>query len=132
MSYKRAVVQKDQHGRVLGTYDSIKEASESTGVSWWGISKCLSNQQKTSCGFIWEYAFITPTNEAKYSTPVKRKKEIKLKPNETLCCYCDTCSPKCSWKRCFKPVEGWEARLNAKKTSYIVSKCPLFTSANNS
>jgi hypothetical protein len=126
MSNNKAVVQKDRKGRLICTYDSIKHAAEATGVSWYGIRECLHKRQKTSAGFIWEYAPQIP-KEPIYSRPATRKKELVLKPGETLCCHCDTCSPECSWKRCLKPVKGWEATPSRKNSSYVVTSCPLFT-----
>lgn len=52
----KSVVQKDLDGNIIGTYFSIHEANRKTGVSRGCISACLSGRQKSSKGFIWEYA----------------------------------------------------------------------------
>lgn len=52
----KPVVQKDLNGNVVGTYFSMHEATRKTGISRGCISACLSGKQKSSKGFIWEYA----------------------------------------------------------------------------
>lgn len=54
---KRAVVQYDLKGNVLGRYNSAKEAAEATGSNRQHISEvCLHRKQmKTSNGYIWRY-----------------------------------------------------------------------------
>lgn len=52
----KPVVQKDLDGNIIGTYFSIHEANRKTGVSRGCIRACLIGKQKSSKGFIWEYA----------------------------------------------------------------------------
>ena len=128
---KRTIIQKDRKGNVLDVFGSMATASRATGVPYSGIAATIGGKQKSSGGFIWECCIVEEDVQEKIaSAEIRKRKKIILKPGETLCCYCDTCSPECPWKRCFKPVEGWKAKLNAKGTSYIVSKCPLYTDTN--
>lgn len=50
------VIRKSADGVVLQQYKSLREASDSTGIGYSAISKCLSGANKTSGGFVWVYA----------------------------------------------------------------------------
>ena len=52
----KPVVQKDLDGNIITTYFSIHEATRRTGVNRYCINACLSGKQKSSKGFICEYA----------------------------------------------------------------------------
>ena len=66
---KRAVIQLDQQGDVVGRYDSLTDANKATGVNRKGIAKWL-NKPRLFGGFYWqEPRFFAknnkaPTNEA--------------------------------------------------------------------
>ncbi|CAH6421696.1 HNH endonuclease [uncultured virus] len=51
----KSVKQLSLTGEVIATFPSIKEASDSTGVSYSGISKVVRGTQKTSGNFMWQY-----------------------------------------------------------------------------
>jgi hypothetical protein len=51
----KTIIQFDINKNILAEFDSIKEASEKTGIIKQNISAVLSNRRKTSGGFIWEY-----------------------------------------------------------------------------
>lgn len=53
--YKRAVDQYDIDGKLLNTYDSIKEAAECTGISKITISGCCVHKYKKCRQYIWRY-----------------------------------------------------------------------------
>lgn len=59
-AHKRAVIQmkKDKRGhlRTVNTFNSITEASKSTGISHSGISKVCSGTYQSTGGFVWKYA----------------------------------------------------------------------------
>lgn len=42
-------------GVVVKQWDSLKEASETTGIKYQCISKCCRHEQKTAGGYKWEY-----------------------------------------------------------------------------
>lgn len=42
------------YGELVGTYDSIKDASQKTGVSYSGIWACVFGRTKKSSGYIWK------------------------------------------------------------------------------
>lgn len=48
------VSQYDTKGNYIKTYESIKQASEETGVDKTGISQCSRGLLKTSGGYIWK------------------------------------------------------------------------------
>lgn len=50
------VVQKDLDGNLIDTYFSLHEATRKTGVNRNCIKACLIGKQKSSKGFLWEYA----------------------------------------------------------------------------
>lgn len=51
----RAVIMFDLDGRQLNEFESIKDASKTTGVNKVAISNCCRNLTKTSGGYIWKY-----------------------------------------------------------------------------
>src|SRR5690606_26632576 len=52
---KKAVVQLSLDGKYIAEYESVIEASNSTGASSAHISDCCKWKRKTSRGFIWVY-----------------------------------------------------------------------------
>ena len=52
---KKAVVQYSLSGTVIKNYDSIKQASEETGILRSAISNCLKGKTLSSGGYKWEY-----------------------------------------------------------------------------
>lgn len=54
----RSVSQYDLNHKLIATYPSISTAHEHTGITASLIHACCNNRQKTSGGFIWEYASI--------------------------------------------------------------------------
>jgi len=54
-SYKRAVNQFDKEGNLVGTFFSVKKASEAVSVYHANISKACRDITKTCKGFIWKY-----------------------------------------------------------------------------
>lgn len=50
------VIKKDKDGNILKTYNSIKEASEDTGIEYSSLAKCVRGVYKTSGGYRWEGA----------------------------------------------------------------------------
>jgi len=52
----KAVNQLSLTGEIVTTFPSIKAASDSTGVSYTGISKVVNGNQKTSGNYTWQYA----------------------------------------------------------------------------
>lgn len=53
---KRSVIQKDIDYNIIKKFSSLTEASKETGFPSCGIQACCSKRQKTSHGYIWEYA----------------------------------------------------------------------------
>lgn len=51
----KPVVQYDLHMNIVREYQSIKEASETTGINYNGISKCCRGEICKSHGFIWHF-----------------------------------------------------------------------------
>ncbi len=54
-AYKE-VVQIDTNGNIITTYESIVEASKTTGIKSSTISRCLAKDGSMAGGFIWKYA----------------------------------------------------------------------------
>ena len=52
----KSVNQLSLTGNFIATFPSIKAASEATGTCNVGISKVIRGNQKTSGGYIWQYA----------------------------------------------------------------------------
>lgn len=50
-----SINQLDLEGNIINTFNSIKQASEETNTSYYGISGCVRGINKTSGGFKWEY-----------------------------------------------------------------------------
>jgi len=53
--YERKVVQKNLDGEIVAYYNSITEASETTGVEIYNISKACKTESHFSKGSLWEY-----------------------------------------------------------------------------
>lgn len=51
---KREVLQYNKNDTLVGTYGSLKEASEITGVNCKNISSVISGKRKTAGGYIWK------------------------------------------------------------------------------
>lgn len=51
----KEVVQIDTDGNIIATYESIKEASNTTGIKGCTISRCCAKDGSTAGGFIWKY-----------------------------------------------------------------------------
>lgn len=54
-----AVDQYDKFGNLVGKYNSIKEASECSGVHASGISNVVKGNAKTAGGYFWKYSDVT-------------------------------------------------------------------------
>lgn len=52
-SHCRVVQQYSLDGKLIATYNSIKEATDKTGC--FGINKCCRKKRKSSGGYIWKY-----------------------------------------------------------------------------
>jgi len=55
-NYSKPVIKCDLKGSELKRYNSIKEASDDTGICFSSIGKCAKGKQKTSGGYKWKYA----------------------------------------------------------------------------
>lgn len=53
--YRAAVCQFDKNNNYIATYDTIKEASKSTGIHENGIGNVLHGRTKTAGGYIWKF-----------------------------------------------------------------------------
>lgn len=51
----KKVLQYDTNGKLVGTYNSVTNASKSTGINISGISNCCRGKLKTSGGFIFKF-----------------------------------------------------------------------------
>lgn len=54
-SHSRKVVQKDLHGNLINSYESITDAGDSIGLTRHAINKVCLGINNTAGGFIWEY-----------------------------------------------------------------------------
>ncbi len=52
------IIQYDMCGNAIKIWESIKEASESLGVLYQGISMCCRNKRKTCGGYMWSFASL--------------------------------------------------------------------------
>jgi hypothetical protein len=57
---KRKVVQKDMNGKILNTYNSIKEAGEMTNSNISLIGRCCRGYRISTNGYKWEYCNKEP------------------------------------------------------------------------
>jgi hypothetical protein len=55
-SHARKPVLQILDGKVINRYESIMEASKTTGIKHCSISKNLTGKSKTSGGYVWKYA----------------------------------------------------------------------------
>jgi len=51
----KKVIQLNTQGRIINTFDSVKEATSSGMFSVTGISQCANRKRKTHKGFVWRY-----------------------------------------------------------------------------
>ena len=51
----RKVIQKTYYGKTIRNWESMKEAAETLGIKYQGISRCCRGLKKHSGGFMWEY-----------------------------------------------------------------------------
>lgn len=51
---RKIILQFDKENKLIESYGSITDASNSTGISITSISNCLSNLSKSAGGFIWK------------------------------------------------------------------------------
>lgn len=56
------VIQYDMNGNALQIWESIKDASETLGVLYQGISMCCRNEHRTCGGYMWSYATLNDVN----------------------------------------------------------------------
>ena len=54
-AHYKQIGQYDLNNNLIQIFDSIKEASEYTGVSYTGIIKCAKGKIHTSGNYIWHY-----------------------------------------------------------------------------
>ena len=52
---KKPVCQYDMKGNFIARHDSIKSASDSVGIPYYGISNCCNSKQWTAGGYCWAY-----------------------------------------------------------------------------
>ena len=55
MPYRTTIGQYDLNGNLLATFKTIREASQTLGISETGIGNALHNRTKTSGKFIWKF-----------------------------------------------------------------------------
>lgn len=53
--YRTTIGQYDINGNLIATFKTIKEASQTLGVSETGIGNVLHNRAKTSGGYVWKF-----------------------------------------------------------------------------
>jgi hypothetical protein len=73
--YTKPVVKFDLNGKKLCEYDSIRDAAEDVGVSHTSIAAALSNNTKSSGGFIWRYKG-DEKNVAPRAPDIKRNRAV--------------------------------------------------------
>lgn len=61
------IIQRKKDGSFVREWDSLKEAAETLGIKYQGISRVCRGERKSSRGFLWEYsckekALTTPVN----------------------------------------------------------------------
>lgn len=54
------VIQYSKEGVELGEWESVKKASEGTGVRLCNISSCITGRLKTAGGFTWKRKYKDP------------------------------------------------------------------------
>ena len=52
---EKKVVQKNLNGEFIKQYNSVKSASDETGIARPNISHCCLGKRKTTGGYLWEY-----------------------------------------------------------------------------
>ena len=89
MYSEKAVIQYDMFGKSLGTYKSITEAYEKTGVPIGDISHCCNKDNVSAGGFMWSFEGDTYNQEKKpMNRPVVKYDVFGNK----ICTYENICS----------------------------------------
>jgi len=52
---EKKVVQRNLNGEIIKQFNSVKSASDATGISRPNISNCCLGKRKTTGGYKWEY-----------------------------------------------------------------------------
>ena len=55
MPYRATICQFDKNNNYIATYDTIREASKSTGINENSISNALHNRARTAGGYVWKF-----------------------------------------------------------------------------
>lgn len=87
----KSIIQRDLEGNFIKEYDSVKSASEETGIIRQNISCNLTGRYKTAGGFIWEYKdkenvlqghLVNSFQMPKHSEETKKKMSDSAKKGE--------------------------------------------------
>jgi len=74
--FLRSVIQINESNQIINKFNSIKEASEKTGISH--ISSVCRGKQKTAGGYIWKYFEEQEIKEISHKTKYLSKDYEKL------------------------------------------------------
>lgn len=81
-SQKRAVIQCDLQGNYISEFESLSDASDSTGTSRTSISGNLSKRYKSANGFIWVYKEDFPIKDMSvYKATIRGTKVAQIDKN---------------------------------------------------
>jgi len=72
-SHKRKVIQIDENGTRINSYNSLKEAGTAIGLSASAISKAVAKINETAGGYVWEYE---DASHSKDKVNLKKAKQI--------------------------------------------------------
>lgn len=84
---KHPVIQLDLNGNKIAEYESVIEASRSTGFSEGSISRCANGWIKKSCGYIWKYKTDQKRNIVREYSNSKRVFKISANDKSILKIY---------------------------------------------
>lgn len=90
ITYKKAksacckkVIQCDMHGNFIASYDSIQEASLSTGTNRTAIIGCVKGRYKKANGYIWVYEEDFPVKDIESHEDKKKGRKVAQVDPET-------------------------------------------------
>ncbi len=101
----KTVYQFDIHGRFIAQYESPKQASDKTKISYPHIIDCLNNKAKTAGKSIWSYC------------PVLDHQKLNVKPNRKHCR-----KPVYQYSMNGEFIREWNSRQEAAEALNITSE----------
>lgn len=114
-SRQKKISQYSSEGNKIQVYNSIKDASQRTGIAGSNLVRVLKGRQLTASGFIWRYNSGRKKIDTSY---IQKRKEANIKRSRKAV---KQCSPKGKLLKTFKSIQ--EAANQTKLSHSIISNC---------